>query len=235
MLPFNDIISAANVLTEAMNDVALDLAVDDVADEEDFSGQLIGRWKERLSAMETEGSRWNVKASITEQLDGPALPSVRLSSRQTRRKGAGSEESWSGADILVVVEINTPDYQAKKGILIQSKRLEKGKALGRAAADGLRGQCRDMLNLSASSFVFVYSETGVTALSAALVEGAERRDLHELEQWPDSATVLFMDFFKCWAGDPRLKATNRESLAILRSQCEARNAVLIEASEDRKK
>jgi hypothetical protein len=95
----------------------------------------------------------------------------------------------------------------------------------------LREQCRDMLNLTPASFVFVYANSGVTALSASAVESSEQRKIHELEQWPNSARVFFLDFLKCWVGDPRLAATNRESLAVLRALSDARNAVLFRAVE----
>jgi hypothetical protein len=132
----------------------------------------------------------------------------------------------------MVLQIKSPDYEVNKGVLVQAKRLEPGKQLAIRDARDLRSQCKDMLDLTPSSFVFIYSETGVTTLSAAVVEGSTRRDLHELEQWPNSTNILFMDFMKCWIGDPRLSATDHEALAVLRAESNARNALLLKANED---
>jgi hypothetical protein len=231
MLSQEDIAIATEVLAQAAEATARDLAADDVAGEEDFSGQLIGRCKQKLEDLHTPNARWRVAAAITEADDGPARPSIRFSARQTKSKGPGSEESWSGADLLMVLEIKSPDYEVRKGVLVQAKRLEPGKQLAIRDARNLRSQCKDMLDLTPSSFVFIYSETGVITLSASIVEGSERRDLHQLEQWPNSTNIFFMDFMKCWTGDPRLSATDREALAVLRAESNARNALLLKVSE----
>jgi hypothetical protein len=232
MLSREDIMLAANELSTATDATTRDLAHGDVAGEEDFTGQLIGRCKQKLEDLKMPHARWGVAAILTEADDGPARPSVRLSARQTQSKGGGSEESWSGADLLMVLEITAPDYEVRKGVLIQAKRLEPGKKLPTRIARDLRSQCKDMLDLTPASFVFVYSKTGVMTLSATTVEASERRDLHELEQWPNSTAVFFTDFMKCWTGDPRLAATDRESLAVLRAESNARNAMLLRASQE---
>jgi hypothetical protein len=130
-----------------------------------------------------------------------------------------------------VLEIDTPDYEVRKGVLVQAKNLEPGKKLSTSVANDLRGQCKDMLDLTPASFVFLYSKTGVMTLSAATVEGSKRNDLHVLEQWSNSTRVFFMDFVKCWVGDPRLSATDRETLAVMRALSNARNAILVKADE----
>jgi hypothetical protein len=233
MLSNEDIVAATKALVQATKATASDLAVGDVAGEEDFSGQLIGRCKQKLEDLHTPNARWQVAASITEADDGPARPSIRLSVRQTKSKGPGSEESWSGADLLMVLEITCSDYEVRKGILIQAKRLEPGKQLTARDALNLRSQCKDMLDLTPSSFVFIYSKTGVTTLSASVIEGSEHKDLYGLEQWQDSTRIFFLDFIKCWIGDPRLSATDRETLAVLRAQSNARNALLLKVNEGR--
>jgi len=37
--------------------------------------------------------------------------------------------------------------------------------------------------------------------------------------------IFFSDFAKCWIGDPRLQATDKQSLAVLRQRAVARNAL----------
>jgi hypothetical protein len=231
MLTDEDVIEVSEVLAEMAAATAADLSEGDVAGEEDFSGQLIGRCKGKLQNYRTPNARWRVGATVTEAEDGPPIPSVRFSARQTQSKGRGSEESWSGADLLMVLQIVTPDYEVRKGVLVQAKNLEPGKKLDTSIANDLRGQCTDMLNLTSSSFVFLYSKSGVTTLSATQVEGSKRNDLHVLEQWEDSTLIFFMDFIKCWVGDPRLKATDKTTLAVLRALSHARNAILLRADQ----
>ncbi len=226
MLDDEDIAIAAEAFTDAINATAKDFAHDGVAGEVDFSGQLIGQLKARLSAIDTPKVEWRVGAIVTESEDGPATPSVRFQARQTSSR---SEESWSGADILMVVDIDAADCKERKGVLIQAKRLDVGKKLGSSEAARLRGQCGDMLDLTASSYVFLYAPNDVTILSASIVEGSKRDDLHALYQW--DAGIFFIDFMKCWIGDPRLDATDRQTLAVLRSRANARNAVLLKASQ----
>jgi hypothetical protein len=227
MLDEEEIATAAEAFTDAIEATASDLAHDGVAGEVDFSGQLIGQLKARLSTIDTPKTKWRVGAVVTEREDGPATPSVRFQARQT---SPHSEEPWSGADILMVLDIDTPDYKEQKGVLIQAKRLDSGKKLTPGEARRLRAQCGDMLDLTASSYVFLYAPNDVTILSATIVEGSERNDLHALLQW--QAKIFFIDFVKCWIGDPRLDATNKQTLAVLRSRANARNAILVKASQE---
>jgi hypothetical protein len=78
MLSHEDIVLATEVLVQATKATARDLASDDVAGEEDFSGQLIGRFKQKLEDLHTPNARWRVAAAITEAEDGLARPSIRF-------------------------------------------------------------------------------------------------------------------------------------------------------------
>lgn len=225
MLDDADLRSAAETFVKAIDATAREYAHDGVSGEVDFSGQLIGQLKARFDGFTAPSSRWHVGASITEREDGPPIPSIRFSARQTNPV---TEEPESGADILMVLDIQSPDYAVQKGVLIQAKRLDVGKSLPSAIASDLRAQCTDMLNLTAASFVFLYAPSRVTILSATIVENSKRNDLHALEQYVPK--IFFIDFLKCWIGDPRLNAIDRETLAVMRSLSQARNALLLNAS-----
>src|SRR5437899_950139 len=183
MLNHDDIIAAANIFKKATKSTSEDYAHGDVAGEEDFSGQLIGRLKGKFEEFETPSVRWSVGATVTEAADGPLLPTVRFSGRQT---GKIVEEPATGADMVFVLDIRAGDYVSSKGVLVQAKRLKRGAKLPSAIATDLRSQCTDMLNLTPASFVFLYSPTDVAVLSATIVEGSKRDNLHALEQWRDS-------------------------------------------------
>src|SRR5437879_6079924 len=126
MLADQIIMAAADAFGSALDDTAADLAIGDIADEEDFTGQMIARCKERLAGLTDDLVHWKTVAAITEKDDGPPRPSIRFSSRQTTSKGGATEESWSGADLLMVLDIRATDYNVRKGVLIQAKRLEPG-------------------------------------------------------------------------------------------------------------
>ena len=147
MLNIKDITIASSALQEA---AAKDFAAEDIAGEGDFSGQLIGRFKGRIETLKTPNVHWHVAAAIT---DDP-VSAVRFSGRQTGSQGPGSEEAWSGADLLFVLDIRSRDYQVRKGVLVQAKRLERGKKLPPADARRLKSQCNNMLDLSSACFVF---------------------------------------------------------------------------------
>lgn len=230
MLTREDIELAAQTMVRAAEDTARDFALGDVGGEEDFSGQLIGRIKSRVEDLRTPNANWRASSVIEERVDGPLLPTVRLSARQLGSKGRRSEESWSGADIVMVFDAQGPDNHIKKGVLIQAKRLDPGDKLTIRVSRDLKKQCRDMLNLTPASFIFLYSGNGVACVSAASVEATERRDLHELV--PFQNFWFFHDFLVCWIGDPRLQATDRASLAELRALTRARNALLVSAAEN---
>ena len=156
----------------------------------------------------------------------PAIPSVRFFARQTTSKGGASEERETGADMLFVLDIRTDYYVQQKGVLVQAKRLVRGKKLPTAKAQLLRAQCSKMLDQSAASFVFLYAPDGMTVISATVVEGSTRNDLHALEQYRDTTLIFFSDFLLCWIGDPRLKATDKQSLAVLRALSEGETRCL---------
>jgi hypothetical protein len=227
MLNIDDITIATNALKEAADAAARDFAAEDIVGEEDFSGQLVGRFKSRIETLKTPHVCWRVAAAITED----DASTVRFSARQTGSQGPGSEEAWSGADLLLILDIRLFDYEVRKGVLVQAKCLEQGKRLRPADALRLKSQCHDMLTLSSASFVFLYAGTGLTVISATAVEGTTRRDLHQLKQFPDSTEVFFSEFFKCWIGDPRLTAPDRRSLIMLRDRYGARSALLIRATQ----
>ncbi len=226
-MPDDDANEVVAVLAEEFDGAAKDYESGDVGDEEDISGQLIGRLKARLNGFRTEKTVWRVKSAITEKEEGPPVTSVRFSGRQLNAKGGRSEEREVGADIVLVLDIEGPSFSIQKGIFIQAKRLEHGKRMKAADAATLRDQCKSMLDISASSYVFLFSKRGTEPVSAAVVEASQDNDFHSLSQY--SIEIFLKDFLICWIGDPRIAATDRQSLLRLRTLARARNALLLQA------
>lgn len=82
-----------------------------------------------------------------------------------------------------------------------------------------------MLNVTSASYVFLYSTTGVTVVSANAVTAAMNQDLWAIPTY--SLKVLYYDFAICWVGDNRLRTTTRRSLNELRTSLDANAAIKV--------
>jgi hypothetical protein len=217
MLSYEDIEGFGGKVSQAIDRVVEDYAAGDAVHENPFSGQLTGRVKETLREFETSGVRWQVDSASDK---GRA----RLRARQLTSQGADTEESRFGADIIFCLDIGLSDYNAKKGFLVQSKRLEPGTHLNKVTSDELREQCSKMLAVTPASMVFLYSSRGVHVVPATAVAASTTYDIYTLPTY--AMRVLFDDFAMCWFGDPLLQATDPASLERLRALAEAREALL---------
>lgn len=207
MIPDADARDLAEKLAEATDRVARDYEEEDVGGEEDFSSQLCGRLKETVNNYPTPTMVWQVETEEAEL--GRGFFKARTLSKV-------SEEPFYGADIIMVIDAAGPGYEVKKGFLAQAKRLERGKYLGTDAYNDLRKQRHDMLNVTSASYVFLYSTTGVTVVSANAVTAAMNQDLWALPTYP--LEILYYDFAICWSettGCAQLPAVPLRSFAPL--------------------
>lgn len=125
-----------------------------------------------------------------------------------RRSG---EEGVFGADLLVHVALDTPQYKYSKGILVQAKRIGPGSNLKTDQHDALVGQCKTMLEWTASSFVFAYDPRGLRAAAATKIVGATDKALYDQCSW--TAYRFFLELFRCPIGDPNIKSADVQRLA----------------------
>lgn len=211
-------------ITNAIGRFASDIKSGDVVHEDPMSGQLTGRLKEALQDYQTPNIVWQA-----EQVTNPDKGRAKLKARQLTSKGSGSEETEIGADIIFCIEIETPEYSIKKGFLVQAKRLPFYKPMPTSELSILQDQCRKMLDVSAASFVFLYSDRGVHAVPASTVASSKSNNIYELPTY--SCETLFFDFAICWYGDPLLQATDLASLSSLCRLTSADEALLVRAKE----
>jgi hypothetical protein len=125
-----------------------------------------------------------------------------------RRSG---EEGVYGADLLIHVTLNTPQYKYSKGVLVQAKRIGPGVAMSRKPHAELVGQCNTMLSHSAASFVFAYDPHGLRPGSATKISGAANRTLYDQCSW--TAYRFFLELFRCPIGDRSIKSADVADLA----------------------
>jgi hypothetical protein len=210
MLPRQDVCFAAKAIEDAILAVAQKQADGDIGNELDFNSRLVARIGNSIDGFEAPSSTWRTTAII--------------SGRE------GSEETPMGSGLVMTADIQTPTYAIQKSMLIQTRRLEPTQKMRTREHQWLKKQCADMLDLSADSFVFLYSPSKVTVVSAAAVEASNLSKLHDLYLY--SPNILFEDFFLCWQGDPRLKANTKEDLAQLRTRARADSAILLRAASN---
>jgi hypothetical protein len=225
--------SIANQISGAMvaatDAVTKDYAEGDVGDEDDFSSQLCGRLKSKLNDAQFQPSESKLASDLSKAGEQELRPSrIRLRARHLTWRGKRGEEGVIGADIVLVLDVDIPAYHITKGLLIQAKRLERGKRFASSDAATLTKQCNDMLTVSPASFVFLYSKTAVTPVSATALWSNDAVSPYSLPTYP--LGWLYNDFAICWVGDRRIKATDGASLRRLLQRRRARNGLLISAS-----
>ena len=125
-----------------------------------------------------------------------------------RRSG---EEGIYGADLLIHVTLDTPQYGYSKGVPGQAKRIGPGVAMSPKPHAELVGQCNTMLSHSAASFVFAYDPRGLRAGSATKIAGAADRTLYDQCSW--TAYRFFLELFRCPIGDRTIKSADVADLA----------------------
>lgn len=218
-------------LTAAAEKVAEEYAEGDIGDEDDFSSQLCGRLKEKIDNAVFTGDIAPPAGEHPGRAGEPGSRrrSVRLRARHLTSRGPGAEEPKIGADIVMVLDIDLPEFQNTKGILIQAKRLERDKRFTHKEADRLRGQCEDMLKLTPASYVFMYATDGVTPFSANSVFASRLRTPYQITTYP--LKWFFHDFAICWIGDNRIQAADQNSMKAFLEQHSVPNGLLFSASE----
>lgn len=163
-----------------------------VTDEDDITGVLIGR----------------LDAAFDESIGG-----VNWSSSILRhRKGVAAQEKMAGADMLIHVSFKTPQLTYSKGVLIQSKRVDDGVEMTLGNHNELLLQCKKMLKITPSSFVFNYTKSGMRCASANRIVGASS---HILSNSCNLTSYrFFLELFRCTTGDLRITSATFEDLQI---------------------
>lgn len=180
---------AAHKAADITDRIMGDLGSGYVKHEDDLSGALVGAFREGFQTLRTDGITWN--ASVLTH----------------RRSG---EEKKYGADLLLHVELNTPQQKYSKGVLVQSKRTGPDENMSTDAHKELKAQCNKMLGYSSDSFVFAYDPAGMRCGSANRIVGATGRNVYDQCSW--TAYRFFLEFFRCPTGDRRITGAKVKDL-----------------------
>ncbi|MGP0059227.1 MAG: hypothetical protein ACLPID_08080 [Beijerinckiaceae bacterium] len=130
----------------------------------------------------------------------------------THRAGVAAEEKRFGADILIHVQLRSPNFRYSKGVLVQAKRAEPESELSPRNFSDLQSQCDKMLNVTPASYVFDYSKWGMRCGSAMNIRGSNNRDLYGQCAW--TSYRFFLELFRCQIGDQRITSADPDDLPV---------------------
>lgn len=163
-----------------------------VTDEDDLTGVVVG--------------------NLDADLDGSIGGLTWTTSVVRHRKGKAAEEDQTGADLVIHVDLKTPERKFSKGVLIQAKRIEPGVKMNASEHSRLVEQCNKMLEITPASFVFDYAKSGVRCGAASRISGTSNRELHGECSW--TSYRFFLELFRCPVGDPRITSALVRELPI---------------------
>ncbi len=189
--------------------------------------------------------------------DGVRVRDFRFRVRTLRDRGPNAPEHDFGADLCCVLDIDIRNYKLSKGFLAQAKTAGKeGVELIKEEIDSSRArvtrrtldfpkvqvrlsssdpnnpprlltQCKQMLEVTPDSYVFVYSPEGILIVPASTVAHMSL-DRRPQPVYSKPLGPFFKDFMMSFTGDLRLNAHDDESLRELRERTRARYAMLLE-------
>ena len=126
--------------------------------------------------------------------------------RPLGRKGPGSEEKESGADILFFLETDgVEDLAPKKGILAQAKKWNDDFHYTRSL--DLYGKCKIMDSVTEHSYALIYAPNGLFVFQNPITSGVKRLNADESEI---SIGNLVADFVDCSIGDREITEKDGE-------------------------
>lgn len=196
-MTFNELTrEAARLANTAVAGAMSDMAGRHTYDEDDVTPGLVGRLHSTFENANLEGIQ--VKATVLRH-----------------RKGRAAEEKKFGADLLVHVSLDTDTQSYSKGVLIQSKKLEREDYWSSTWRNKLINDCETMLKTTCASFVFSYSERGMRCGAATRVSGALAKapvSLRYLCGW--TSYRFFLELFRCPIGDPNITSARVDELPV---------------------
>lgn len=198
-----------HIITNAADETTLALRKGRIQDETAFTVSLIRKIEDKINGFGINGIKWEAMTLIPQ-----------------------SQEKIFGADFLGVLRIKIRDYDLSKGFLVQAKMK---KNLNMTV---LREQCEKMLQISPSSFVFIYDEEGVKIYPAISVLNSKKSPSSLFHRTPASFYELH---FESFIGDRKLSAPNisvlegirkenEEKLDALRREFDAKSILYLEAT-----
>jgi hypothetical protein len=178
-----------------------------------YTSAFLTRLEDRLNGFDEAGIKWSVH--------------VHEPDKQNK------EEELTGADMLVVLDLDIDGITLRKGFLAQAK-INTNPVFGQVRISGhdrLTAQCDAMLFHSPESFVFVYSEDATMIVPAIGVYALDARGISRLRR--STVHEFFYDFFTCWVGDRSISASSPAELQGLTAEMAAKRAAYVKGKATR--
>lgn len=210
---------------KAVTQTSMDIKEGWVVQEEDISGRIVANIEHAINTLgEYKGISFKAKVYTS--------------------KGPHSEERRCGADIGGLLEINIQNYHITKAFLSQAKKgtVSRYDIGGRAVIrlenrdqiQKLADQCRKMLRITPSSFVFIYSDEGIHVFPAVAVlsdTNKWNRHAYSISErlYSKSLSTFYEEYFKSFFGDTRIGMSIKDvnSLEKFAIEYDVRNALRI--------
>lgn len=144
---------------------------------------------------------------VQANLNGKVIHGVQFAAQVFSR----TQESNVGADLMGVLQIDTPTGSVQKGFLAQAKVCDSGTdswgnpiAICYDSNSRLRGQVEDMLSLTPDSFAFFYTAEGVFVVPAFQINLTSGNRISTDEIYAHRIGPFYEEHFKCFIGDQRI-------------------------------
>lgn len=165
---------------------------DSITQEPQITSRIAARLENGLRDFQASGQGGSFQVKILAQ-ELPDRGRVPKSPRAVHEKKVG-------ADLYLVVELFAPDGRVSKGMLIQAKNRKE--RWNRKERDDLFPQCQAMREISKSSYVWEYSETGVRVVNAKKILDNPTKNPRHLDGHHTGR--FFKDVLACNEGDPEI-------------------------------
>jgi hypothetical protein len=172
--------------------------------EEKYTEVLLTNLEHHLHGFSEGGVSWRVITYTTDKQSG--------------------QETRTGADLVIAVDVNLDGASVSKGALIQAKvNHSAGRGVSVDSRARLRSQCSAMRQHSDRAYVFLYGDQATEVFSANdILTDAPLADLHHI-----GIAEFFEEMMACRAGDDRIVAHNHRDLEQVVGQMEANVGVLV--------
>lgn len=150
-----------------------------------------------------------------------------------------NEEPKTGADIAGILDIKLGKRRITKSYLAQAKvenisdNESKKEIIGFTNPD-IQKQVSDMLNITNSAYVFIYSKRGVEVLSAQSVKALDSNKIRITKSYAHDIGFFYEEFLKCFIGDHKLIPYPVEQIDLKRfaEQTNVSNVLLIKGTKE---
>jgi hypothetical protein len=173
---------------------------------------------------------------IQHRLNGRQIKDVKFSVYVYRKR---SEEPYVGADLAGVLEMNLDGVSITKTYLAQAKvgKIVKGSFKDDyvvAKDSRVLGQAYDMLRITPSSYIFLYSAKGIEVVPAQEVRLANSNTISTQRFYTRTLGSFYEEFFKCFIGDNKLTPypIKKTDLEYFAQEVNVKNVLIIKCSND---